>query len=84
MAHGAVRMEIQALINIVLSVLMSIVGWLARELWTAVQNLKEDLYRLREEIAKDYIPKEDFASFKSELFTALRRIEDKLENKEDK
>jgi len=77
-------MELQALINIVLSVLMSIVGWLARELWTAVQNLKEDLYRLREEIAKDYIPKDDFAAFKNELFTALRRIEDKLESKEDK
>jgi hypothetical protein len=77
-------MELQALINIVLSVLMSIVGWLARELWTAVQNLKEDLYKLREEIAKEYIPKDDFASFKSELFTALRRIEDKLESKEDK
>lgn len=77
-------MELQALINMVLSILMTIVGWLARELWTAVQNLKEDLYKLREEIAKDYIPKEDFASFKNELFTALRRIEDKLENKEDK
>ena len=63
---------------------MTIVGWFARELWSAVQNLKEDLYKLREEIAKDYIPKEDFSSFKSELFTALRRIEDKLESKEDK
>lgn len=77
-------MELQALINMVLSILMTIVGWFARELWTAVQNLKEDLYKLREEIAKDYIPKEDFSSFKSELFTALRRIEDKLESKEDK
>jgi hypothetical protein len=77
-------MELQSLINVVLSALMTIVGWFARELWSAVQNLKEDLYKLREEIAKDYIPKEDFSSFKSELFTALRRIEDKLESKEDK
>ena len=77
-------METQYIINLVLSVVMSITGWLARELWAAVQSLKEDLHKLREEIAKDYMPKNEFTSFKGELFTMLRRIEDKLERKEDK
>lgn len=77
-------METQYLINLVLGIVMSITGWLARELWAAVQSLKEDLHKLREEIAKDYMPKNEFISFKGELFTMLRRIEDKLERKEDK
>ena len=77
-------MGTQEIINILLGVSMSVTGWFARELWSAVQVLKENLYKLREEIAKDYMPKEDFYSFKNELFTALRRIEDKLEKKEDK
>lgn len=77
-------MNTQDIINILLGTGMTAAGWFARELWTAVQVLKENLYRLREEIAKDYMPKEDFYSFKSELFTMLRRIEDKLEKKEDK
>lgn len=77
-------MDTQYLINLVLGVVMSITGWLARELWTAVQSLKDDLHNLREEIAKDYMPKNEFTSFKGELFTMLRRIEDKLERKEDK
>lgn len=77
-------MDTQQIINILLGSALTVVGWLARELWSAVQALKDDLYKLREEIAKDYMPKEDFYSFKSELFTMLRRIEDKLEKKEDK
>ena len=77
-------MDVQEIINILLGIAMSVTGWFARELWSAVQTLKENLYKLREEIAKDYMPKEDFYSFKNELFTALRRIEDKLEKKEDK
>lgn len=77
-------METQQLINLLLGIGMSVTGWFARELWSAVQNLKDNLYQLREELAKDYMPKEDFYSFKNELFTTLRRIEDKLEKKEDK
>ena len=77
-------MDTQNLINLVLGIVMSVTGWLARELWAAVQALKEDMHKLREEIAKDYMPKNEFISFKGELFTMLRRIEDKLERKEDK
>ena len=77
-------MDVQEIINILLGIGMSVTGWFARELWSAVQTLKDNLYKLREEIAKDYMPKDEFVAFKSELFTMLRRIEDKLEKKEDK
>ncbi len=53
-------------------------------MYAAVNQLKEDLYKFREEVAKDYIPKNEFNLFKEELFTTLRRIEDKLEKKSDR
>ena len=77
-------MEDQTIINFVLGSIASVTGWFARELWAAVQQLKEDLYKLREELAKDYMPKDEFIAFKGELFTLLHRIEDKIEKKEDK
>jgi len=77
-------MEFQTILNFALGSLSAVLGWFARELWSAVQALKDDLYKLREEIAKDYMPKDEFQTFKSELFSMLRRIEDKLEKKEDK
>jgi len=77
-------MEDQTIINAVLGSIASVTGWFARELWSAVQTLKDDLYKIREDLAKNYIPKDEFAAFKGELFTLLHRIEDKIEKKEDK
>lgn len=77
-------MEFQTILNIVLGSLTGILGWFAREMYAAVQALKDDLYKFREEVAKEYIPKNEFNLFKEELFQTLRRIEDKIEKKSDK
>lgn len=77
-------MEFQTILNIVLGSLTGILGWFAREMYSAVQALKDDLYKFREEVAKEYIPKNEFNLFKEELFQTLRRIEDKIEKKSDK
>ena len=63
---------------------MTVVGWFARELWAAVKELKSDLSKLREDLPKTYISREDYRSDLTEIKTMLRRIEDKLEKKEDK
>lgn len=63
---------------------MSVVGWFARELWAAVKELKADLSKLREDLPKTYISREDYRADLSEIKIMLRRIEDKLEKKEDK
>jgi hypothetical protein len=77
-------MEFQQLLNIVLGTAMAVVGWFARELWAAVKELKSDLSKLREDLPKTYISREDYRSDLTEIKTMLRRIEDKLEKKEDK
>lgn len=77
-------MEFQQLLNIVLGTAMTVVGWFARELWAAVKELKADLSKLREDLPKTYISREDYRSDLTEIKTMLRRIEDKLEKKEDK
>lgn len=77
-------MEFQQLLNIVLGTAMTVVGWFARELWTAVKELQADLSKLREDLPKTYISREDYRSDLTEIKSMLRRIEDKLEKKEDK
>lgn len=77
-------MDFQSILNMVLGCLTAILGWFAREMYSAVAQLKDDLYKFREQVAKEYIPKNEFNMFKEELFTALRRIEDKLERKSDR
>lgn len=77
-------MEFQTILNLILGCFTGILGWFGRAMFTAVQELKDDLYKFREEVAKEYIPKNEFNLFKEELFQALRRIEDKIEKKSDK
>ena len=44
------------------SVACTVLGWFARELWSAVNKLKQDLQSLALEINEKYIRKDDFAS----------------------
>lgn len=76
--------EWQTLINAGGLVVTSALGWFAREMWDAVKDLKADLAKLREELPKTYVAKDDFVDFKKELMQVLNRIEDKLDNKQDK
>jgi hypothetical protein len=77
-------MDIQTLINFVIPVICAVLGWFCRELWTAVQELKTDLARLREELPTHYVTKDDFNDRWYEVLKALHRIEDKLDKKVDK
>ena len=76
--------EFQSIINIALGLVLTAGGWFARTLWDAVQELKADLSNLRVEIAKDYLPRNDFNRLADELKDMLGKIFDKLDNKADK
>lgn len=77
-------MDTQLLINIVLGCSMSVVGWFARVLWYAVAELKTDLAKLREELPKEYVVKDDYRQDVRELKEMLNKLFDRLDNKADK
>lgn len=77
-------MDAQTFINVAAGTAIGAMGWFARQLWDAVKELKTDLAKLREEIAKDYVPKDDFKEFAKELREMFTTIRDKLDRKADK
>ena len=77
-------MDTQQLVNIVLSLSMSIMGWFAKELWDAVKDLKSDLAKLREDLPKTYVVKDDYRQDMNDIKIMLGKIFDKLDNKQDK
>ena len=77
-------MEPQELVNVLLGGTSAVLGWFARELWAAVKELKSDLAKLREELPKHYLSKDDFSDTRREIMSILQRIENKLDNKQDK
>lgn len=77
-------METQQLINSALSLGCTVLGWFARELWNAVKELKSDLAKLREELPKTYVTRDDYREDMREVKEMLGKIFDKLDSKVDK
>ena len=77
-------MEYQQFLNLILGVTMAIIGWFARELWSAVKELKFDLSRLREDLPRKYIMREDYKQDIRELKEMIGKVFDKLDSKTDK
>ena len=77
-------MDNQQLLNIGLSTVMIVIGWFARELWAAVKELKVDLSKMREDLPKVYLAKDEYRSDLKDIRDMLNKIFDKLDHKQDK
>jgi hypothetical protein len=69
----------------------TVLGWLLREVWSAVDSLRKDHQASQKDhqavqtyIADKYARKDDVHSMAENIMTFLRRIEDKLDGKQDK
>ena len=70
----------QQTINLILGACMAVAGWFARELWTAVQELKNGLSKL----PLTYVARLDYKDDMREVKELLSKIFDRLDNKADK
>jgi len=78
------NMEPQTIINIAGGLVLSVVGWLARELWGAVKDLREDLHKIEVDLPKTYVPRVDIDARMKHIEDMFQRIYDKLDAKADK
>ena len=74
----------QQMLNLVMGTALTVLGWFARELWSAVKGLKNDLSHLREQLPKTYVSRDDYKSDIRDIKNIVQRIFDKLEEKADK
>jgi hypothetical protein len=65
--------------NAVLSVGLGLVGWLAKTMWSEVQRLNILLNRTREEVARDYITKQEVHADINRVIDQLKRLDEKLD-----
>jgi len=77
-------MDYQTLINWAFTLGVAVIGWFAKALWEAAGGLRTDLAKLREELPKTYITKDDFKDAVQELKSLLVAIDTKLDRKVDR
>ena len=77
-------MENQDIINTIGGLLAVIIGWLGRQLWDAVQNLKADMKSIEVSLPTNYVRKDDMEARFDKLEAMLDKLFDRLDHKADK
>jgi chaperonin cofactor prefoldin len=77
-------MDDQNIINLIIGAVLSVLGWFARQLWDAVQDLKSDMKQLEVDLPTHYVRKEDLEARLDRIEASLNRIFEKLDHKADK
>ena len=77
-------MNNQDLINALLGGGFTVLGWFARELWSAVKELKSDLAKLREDLPREFVARDDYREDIRDIKAMLAKIFEKLEQKADR
>jgi hypothetical protein len=75
-------MDTQTLINFALGSFLAIIGWLARQLWEAVERLKSDLHQIEVDLPSRYVRREEFSDSLKEIKDLCRQIFDKVDSLE--
>ena len=76
--------DYQNFINLGLGAVLTVAGWLMRELWGAVKELQRDLSKLEAALPKEYVLKDDLDKRMQHIEDMFQRIYDKLDGKADK
>lgn len=77
-------LDAQSIVNILGGAVVAVGGWFARQLWDAVQKLKEDVHQIEVELPKNYVEKSDLDKRMKHIEDMFQRIYDKLDGKADK
>lgn len=77
-------METQTIINMGLGVILTVVGWFARQIWEATQTLQRDLHDLEVNLPTNYVQKSDYSETMKRIEVMFERIFDRLDQKADR
>lgn len=76
-------MEPTALIQVVISVAVALLGFMLRELWESYKKLRDEMISLSQRMPTEYATKEDLRAVQNQALQAEQRLNDRLDRSED-
>ena len=73
-------MEWQTVINFIGGAVLATLGWLARELWDAVKELRRDIHKIERDLPEVYARRDEFRDAMKEVRMEMNGRFDKLES----
>lgn len=77
-------MQLSDFLPAIFGAVMAIMGWFTRVLWDAQKELRADLGRLREELPRQFVLREDYRADILEIKSLLREVRETLADKADR
>jgi hypothetical protein len=77
-------MDYQAAFNTVFGILLGLVVWLVKVIWDATEESKKYIKEFQEKMHTEFVRRDDFKDFATEMKEMLNKILDKLDTKQDK
>jgi hypothetical protein len=77
-------MDTQTIINVGLGIILTGIGWFARQIWEDTQKLQDDLHKIEVDLPMHYVQKSDYSETMKRIEIMFERIFDKLEQKADR
>ena len=77
-------MEGMSIAQILLTIGLGIGGWFMRTLWDNHKELEKELNSHKNDVAKNYVPRDDYKETMREIREMFDKIFAKLDNKADK
>jgi hypothetical protein len=77
-------MDTQTIINVGLGIILTGIGWFARQIWEATQRLQDDLHKIEVDLPMHYVQKSDYSETMKRIEIMFERIFDKLDQKADR
>lgn len=77
-------LDMQSLFNILIGMIIAGVAWWAKQIWNALERLREDLHSIEVDLPTHYLRKDEFNDAMKTLNEKLDKIWYKLEDKQDK
>jgi hypothetical protein len=74
----------QELFNYVGGALLTVLGWLGRQLWDAVAELKKDVKEIEVNLPTNYVSKDTMEARFDRIEDMIMRLGDKIDGKADK
>jgi len=78
------KMDAIALVNIVMSFALVLIGYLLRIVWESIKRLQNDMAELERHASETYVRRDDYREDMNEVKAMLRQVVDAVSKKVDR